>query len=165
MSYQRYPGEVIDAEYVEVIPAQRGIGAHLLPRRTSVVMGEVMEEAMVLATHDRCLHDGAAVLQHDSRGGGAVSADCGRLRTASGGHGSEVVRMTLDDVLFIAVVAAAITWVIVKAVYDREVQHLRRENRMLWRLLSDQARLHEMSLDAYIAMLREAQRHMGGQPF
>ena len=55
MSYQRYPGEVIDAEYVEVIPAQRGIGAHLLPRRTSVVMGEVMEEAMVLATHDRCL--------------------------------------------------------------------------------------------------------------
>ena len=55
MSYQRYPGEVIDAEYVEVIPAQRGIGAHLLPRRTSVVMGAVMEEAMVLATHDRCL--------------------------------------------------------------------------------------------------------------
>jgi len=73
--------------------------------------------------------------------------------------------MTLDDVLFITVLVAAITWVIVKAVYDREVQHLRRENRMLWRLLSDQARLHEMSLDAYIAMLREAQWHMGGQPF
>ena len=48
--------------------------------------------------------------------------------------------MTLDDVLFITVLVAAITWVIVKAVYDREVQHLRRENRMLWRLLSEAPR-------------------------
>lgn len=60
MSYQgSYPGEpdgYIDAEYTEVItPQPCGKRLHLLPRRTSVVMGEVMEEAMVLATHDRCL--------------------------------------------------------------------------------------------------------------
>ena len=55
MSYQSYPGEVIDAEYVEVIPAQRGMGTGLLPRRTSAMMGRVIEEAMVLGTHDQCL--------------------------------------------------------------------------------------------------------------
>ena len=55
MSYQNYPGEVIDAEYVEVIPAQRGMGTSLLPRRTSAMMGRVIEEAMVLGTHDQCL--------------------------------------------------------------------------------------------------------------
>lgn len=55
MSYQSYPGEVIDTEYVEVIPAQRGMGTSLLPRRTSAMMGRVIEEAMVLGTHDQCL--------------------------------------------------------------------------------------------------------------
>lgn len=55
MSYQSYPGEVIDAEYVEVIPAQRGMGTSLLPRRTSAMMGRVIEEAMVLGTRDQCL--------------------------------------------------------------------------------------------------------------
>lgn len=55
MSYQNYPGEVIDAEYVEVIPAQRGMGTSLLPRRTSAMMGRVIEEAMVLGTRDQCL--------------------------------------------------------------------------------------------------------------
>ena len=55
MSYQSYPDEVIDAEYVEVIPAQRGMGTSLLPRRTSTMMSRVIEEAMVLGTHDQCL--------------------------------------------------------------------------------------------------------------
>ena len=55
MSYQNYPGEVIDAEYVEVIPAKRGMGTSLLPRRTSAMMSRVIEEAMVLGTHDQCL--------------------------------------------------------------------------------------------------------------
>ena len=55
MSYQSYPGEVIDAEYVEVIPAQRGMRTSLLPRRTSAMMGRVIEEAMVLGTRDQCL--------------------------------------------------------------------------------------------------------------
>ena len=56
MSYQReYPGEVIDAEYVEVIPDQRGMGTGFLPRRTSAVMGKMIEESMVLGTHDQCL--------------------------------------------------------------------------------------------------------------
>lgn len=45
---------------------------------------------------------------------------------------------------------------------DAKVKYLERENRMLWRLLSDQAKLHEMSLDAYIAMIQESQRHIGG---
>ena len=55
MSYQSYPDEVIDTEYVEVIPAQRGMGTSLLPRRTSAMMGRVIEEAMVLGTRDQCL--------------------------------------------------------------------------------------------------------------
>ena len=55
MSYQNYPSEVIDAEYVEVVPAQRGMGVGLLPRRTSAMMGRVVEEAMVLGAHDQCL--------------------------------------------------------------------------------------------------------------
>lgn len=67
------------------------------------------------------------------------------------------------DVIFylvmpILVIIAAILYFIA----DTRVKYLERENRMLWRLLSDQAKLHEMSLDAYIAMLREAQRHTGG---
>lgn len=60
MSYQgSYPGRpdgYIDAEYTEVITLQpRSKGLRILPRSTSSMMGEVMEEAMVLATHDRCL--------------------------------------------------------------------------------------------------------------
>ncbi len=58
MSYQGYPGypgDVIDAEYVEVIPAQRSIGTGLLPRSTSAKMSKVIEEAMVLGAHDQCL--------------------------------------------------------------------------------------------------------------
>lgn len=58
MSYQGYPGypgEVIDAEYVEVIPAQRSMGTGLLPWSTSAKMSKVIEEAMVLGTHDQCL--------------------------------------------------------------------------------------------------------------
>ena len=55
MSYQSYPGEVIDTEYVEAIPAQRGMGTSLLPRRTSAMMGRVIEDAMVIGTHDQCL--------------------------------------------------------------------------------------------------------------
>ena len=58
-----------------------------------------------------------------------------------------------------------ITGVVVAFFYEQEVRYLSRENWMFRRLLSEQAKLHQMSLDAYIAMLREAQRHMGGQPF
>lgn len=59
MSYQgRSPGSdgYIDAEYTEVIaPQPRSMGIRLLPRRTGAIAGEVMEQAVVLATHDRCL--------------------------------------------------------------------------------------------------------------
>ena len=55
MSYQSYPGEVIDAEYVEVIPAQRRMGTSLQSWRASMMVGRVVEEAMVLDTRDQCL--------------------------------------------------------------------------------------------------------------
>jgi len=55
MNYQNYPGEVIDAEYTEVISTPRGGGTGLLNRRTSAMMGRVVEEAMVLGAHDQCL--------------------------------------------------------------------------------------------------------------
>lgn len=44
---------------------------------------------------------------------------------------------------------------------DMRVKYLERENRMLWRLLSDQAKLHEMSLDAYVAMLQASSSRTG----
>lgn len=46
---------------------------------------------------------------------------------------------------------------------EQDIEQLKRENQMYQRLLSDHANLHEISLNAYIAMLREAQRHMDGQ--
>lgn len=58
-----------------------------------------------------------------------------------------------------------ITGVVVAFFYEQEVRYLSRENWMFRRLLSEQAKLHKMSLDAYIAMLREAQRHTDGQHF
>ena len=58
-----------------------------------------------------------------------------------------------------------ITGVVVAFFYEQEARYLSRENWMFRRLLSEQAKLHEMSLDAYIAMLREAQRHTDGQHF
>ena len=66
---------------------------------------------------------------------------------------------TLAMPIFVIVVAVCYF------IADTRVKYLERENRMLWRLLSDQAKLHQMSLDAYIAMLREAQQHTGGQQF
>lgn len=53
MAYQSgHPSEAIDV--VEVAQAPSGAG-YLLPRRTSVMVGKVMEEATVLAAHDHCL--------------------------------------------------------------------------------------------------------------
>lgn len=60
---------------------------------------------------------------------------------------------------------AVITGVVVAIFYEQEVRYLSRENWMFRRLLSEQAKLHQMSLDAYIAMLQEAQRHTDGQQF
>lgn len=70
--------------------------------------------------------------------------------------------------VFIFYLAIPLLVIVVGVCYliaDTRVKYLERENRMIWRLLSDQAKLHEMSLDAYIAMLREAQHHTGGQQF
>ena len=71
--------------------------------------------------------------------------------------------MSVVDTVIIALLAAALFGLGITVLYEREFNQLERENQMFRRLLSEQAALHEMSLNAYIAMLREAQRHMGGQ--
>ena len=59
MSYQgNYPGEpdiYVEAEYTNLVkPQPHRKGLCLRPRSVSSMMGDVMEEAMVEATHDRC---------------------------------------------------------------------------------------------------------------
>lgn len=66
--------------------------------------------------------------------------------------------------IFIFYLAIPLLVIVVGVCYliaDTRVQYLERENRMLRRLLSDQAKLHEMSLDAYIAMLQAASPRTG----
>lgn len=66
--------------------------------------------------------------------------------------------------IYIVLTAAIPTIVvggIITLLYELEIKYLDRENRMLRRLLSDQAKLHEMSLDAYIAMLQAASPRTG----
>ena len=62
--------------------------------------------------------------------------------------------MDILDVVLIVAITAVIVGGIFLALYEIEFKYLERENRMLWRLLSDKAQLHKMSLDAYIAMLQ-----------
>lgn len=69
--------------------------------------------------------------------------------------------MAVLDTVIIALLAASLSGLVIVALYEREIKQLERENQMIWQLLSDQASLHEMSLNAYIAMLREAQRYIG----
>lgn len=69
--------------------------------------------------------------------------------------------MAVADAVIIALLTASLFGLVIVALYEREIKQLERENQMFRRLLSDQASLHEMSLNAYIAMLREAQRYVG----
>lgn len=55
MSYRNNPNEIIEVECTEIAPAQRIVTSGLVPRRTRAMMGKVVEEAMVLDTHDKCL--------------------------------------------------------------------------------------------------------------
>ena len=71
--------------------------------------------------------------------------------------------MAVVDTVIIALLAASLFGLVITVLYEREFKQLERENQMFRRLLSDQASLHEMIMNAYIAMLREAQRHMGGR--
>ena len=68
-------------------------------------------------------------------------------------------------VLVIFLCVALVTLIIVDTITlhieDVKMEHLVRENWMFWQLLSEQAKLHEMSLEAYLAMLWEAQRYIG----
>lgn len=55
MSYQAsYPGEIIDAGYVKVLPAQHDGGMHLLSRYSRAAVSRVIEEASTLSVYDRC---------------------------------------------------------------------------------------------------------------
>jgi len=69
------------------------------------------------------------------------------------------------DVLWVVALTAVVTALVIGGIfvimYEMEIKYLLRENRMLWRLLSDQAKLHKMSLDAYIAMLQASSPHTG----
>ena len=67
----------------------------------------------------------------------------------------------VDLILYVALIALAIVEAVSLYLTDIKVEYLERENWMFRQLLSEQAKLHEMSLDAYIAMLREAQRYIG----
>jgi hypothetical protein len=69
--------------------------------------------------------------------------------------------MAVADAVIIALLTASLFGLVIVALYEREIKQLERENQMFRRLLSDQASLHEMSLNAYIAMLREAQQYVG----
>ena len=69
--------------------------------------------------------------------------------------------MAVADAVISALLTASLFGLVIVALYEREIKQLERENQMFRRLLSDQASLHEMSLNAYIAMLREAQQYVG----
>lgn len=71
--------------------------------------------------------------------------------------------MLVYEAVILVLITAVVTGVLVTAVYYQKMRYLRRENQLLRRLFSEQAKLHEMSLDAYIAMLQEAQRHTQGR--
>lgn len=66
--------------------------------------------------------------------------------------------MSTAEIIVIVLTAVVAAVLIVTLVYDREIMCLRRENRMLRRLFSEQAKLHQMSFDAYIAMLQKSRR-------
>ena len=69
--------------------------------------------------------------------------------------------MDILDVVLIVAITTVVVGGIFLALYEVEFKYLERENRMLWRLLSDQAKLHKMSLDAYNAMLQASSPHTG----
>lgn len=55
MNNQMYPGEIIDADYVEVSPTLYGISASFLPQRTNAAIRRVIKKTLVAETSDRCL--------------------------------------------------------------------------------------------------------------
>lgn len=67
--------------------------------------------------------------------------------------------MSAKEIAVLVLITIVVTGLIVSKIYNQEIMYLRRENQILRRLFSEQAKLHQMSLDAYIAMLRGAQRN------
>ena len=68
----------------------------------------------------------------------------------------------LESIMIVMFAIAIIGETLLIYFMDTEKRYWMHESQMLWQLLSDQAKLHQMSLDAYIAMLQEAQRHTIG---
>lgn len=71
--------------------------------------------------------------------------------------------MSIMHTMIVVLLTFSLFELVIIMLYEREIEQLKRENQMFQRLVSDRANLNEMSLNAYIAMLREAQRHMDGQ--
>lgn len=71
--------------------------------------------------------------------------------------------MLVCEAAVLILITVTVTGVLVTAAYYQKIRYLRRENQLLRRLFFEQAKLHEMSLDAYIAMLQEAQQHTQGR--
>lgn len=67
----------------------------------------------------------------------------------------------VDLIFYLALLILCIAEAVLVYIMDVKMEYLVRENWMFRQLLSEQAKLHEMSLEAYIAMLREAQQYIG----
>lgn len=70
--------------------------------------------------------------------------------------------MPLGVVVVVAIVAAGVGGAFVAVLAEYSYRYLDQENRMLRKLLADQAELQKMSMDTYVAMLQIARRHVGG---
>ena len=75
---------------------------------------------------------------------------------------AEVVSSVIGFVVCLAII---ITLTIAVCYIEAENARLRRENRLLRRVLKDYQRLEQAGLDAYAALERETQRQMGNSPF
>ncbi len=67
----------------------------------------------------------------------------------------------VDLIFYLALLILCIAEAVLVYIMDVKMEYLARENWMFRQLLSEQAKLHEMSLDAYLTMLREAQQYIG----
>lgn len=68
--------------------------------------------------------------------------------------------MEIREAVILVLIAIGVTGIVLDTFYGWLFRRLRSKYHVLQRLLLEQAELHEISLEAYTAMLREAQRHM-----
>lgn len=146
MSYQSCAGEVIDAEHVEVISAQRGMGTSLLSRHSRATMSRIVEEASTLSVYDRCrasltkdgddsrrhaLSCGATTQHQRPAGRGVLPRVRGCLCPRRTGHDQEVVEMEPIYIALTVVITTIVVGGIITLLYELEIKYLDRDNRML----------------------------------